>query len=93
MYAGEKAILKVTVNNTNQTILREFTMITVSSNPHFDNWQLRFGNVEPAKSETKSLGFSTDSEMSPQNVSVRLRFEAANDFTYPEIETELHIIE
>ena len=92
--AGEKAILKVTVKNAAQTMLREFTMITISpNNPHFDNWKLKFGNIEPETSETRSLGFSTDPSMSLQDVSVRLRFEAANDFTYPEIEKVLHIVE
>ena len=93
LQVGEKAILKITVKNTNQTMLREFTMITVSSNLHFDNWELKFGNIEPETSETRSLGFSTNPSMSPQTVSIRLRFEAANDFTDPGIETELHIIE
>ena len=93
LQAGEKAVLKVTVKNANQTMLREFITITVSSDPHFDNWKLKFGNIEPEKSETKSLGFSTDPSMSPQDVSIRLRFEAANAFTHPEIEKKLHIIE
>lgn len=91
--AGEKAVLKVTVENTNQTVLTEFTMITISPNPHFDNWKLKFGNIEPAESETRSLGFSTESNISPQDVSIRLRFKAANDFTHPEIEKVLRIIE
>lgn len=89
--AGEKAVLKIIVKNTTQTVLREFSTITVSSNPNFDNWQLKFGNIALGASETRALGFSTD-EMSPQNVSVRLRFEAASDFTPPEIEKVLRIV-
>ena len=90
--AGEKAILKITVKNTNQTVLREFSTITVSSNPHFDNWKLEFGNIEQGTSETRALGFSTDPSMSPQDVSVHLHFQAASNFTHPEIEKVLRIV-
>ena len=89
---GEKAILKVTVKNASQTVLRAFTMVTVSPNAHFDSWKLEFGNIEPETAETRALGFNTD-EISAQNVSVRLRFEAANDFTHSEIEKVLRLVE
>ena len=92
--AGEKAILKITVKNSGETIFTDFTMITVSSNnPHFDNWQLKFGDIAPGPSKTRALGFSTDVEMSIQDVSVRLRFEAADGVVLAEIERILKIIE
>ena len=91
--AGERAVLKITVENSGRTVLTEFAPITSSNNQRFHNWKLEFGNIEPETSETRSLGFSTDPSMAPQDVSVRLRFEAASDFTHPEIEKILHIIE
>ena len=89
---GEKATLKITVRNTNKDALEGFTMITEGAVSHFNNWALEFGNIASGATKTRALGFSTD-EMSPQNVSVRLRFEAANNFTHPEIEKILRIIE
>lgn len=91
--AGEKAILKVNVRNTEKTVLVELTAITVSPNPHFDNWRLKFGNIAPGVSEIKSLGFSTTAEMLPQDVMVRIRFEAASGVVHPEIEKIIHITE
>ena len=90
---GEKAILKVTVKNTDQNILTEFTMTTISSDPHFNNWELKFGNIAQGASETKTLGFSTDTEILLQDVSVTLQFEAANRVVHPELERILHITE
>ena len=90
--AGEKAALKVRVKNSTKTVLTEFSTITSSDNPRFDNWKLKFGDIAPETSETRTLGFSTD-EMSPQDVFVHLRFETANNFTHSEIEKVLHIIE
>ena len=89
---GEKAALKITVKNLGGTVLTEFTAMTSSGNSHFHDWKLKFGDIAPETSETRTLGFSTD-EMSPQDVSVLLRFESTNGFTHPEIEETLHIIE
>ena len=91
--AGEKATLKITVRNTGEIMLTEFTVATLSSNPHFDNWQLKFGNITQRVSETKALGFSTDPNMPPQDVSVTLQFQAANSVAHPEIKKTLQIIE
>ena len=91
--AGEKAILKITVKNNNETVLTEFTVRTVSSIPHFNNWELIFGNISPGASETTSLGFSTDPEIPRQDVSVTLHFEEANGIVHQAIERILHIIE
>lgn len=91
--AGEKAILKITVKNTSETVFMAFTVTTVSSNPNFNNWDLKFGDIAPETSETRSLGFSITPEMTPQNVSVTLHFETANGTVHKEIESVLHIIE
>ena len=91
--AGESATLKITVENTGNTRFTEFTVRTVSSIPHFNNWELQFGNIAPGASETRALGFSTDSEMSRQDVSVTLHFEAADGIVHEEMEKKLHIIE
>ena len=91
--AGEKAILKIAVRNTGEDLLTEFIAVTVSSDPYFNNWQLKFDNIAPGASETKALGFSTDPKMSLQDVSVRLRFETAEDIDHPEVERTLKIIE
>ena len=91
--AGESATLKITVKNNSEIVLTEFTVRTVSSTPHFNNWALKFGNISVGTSETRSLGFSTDSEMTRQDVSVTLHFESANDIVHEEIIIILHIIE
>ncbi len=90
---GEKATLKVTVKNSDQTTLAEFAAITDSPNPRFNNWKLKFGDIAPGASVTRALGFSTDPEMAPQEVHVTLRFEASNDFTHTEIKKRLYIVE
>ena len=89
---GERATLKITVNNARETVLTEFTATTSSDNPRFDNWELKFGDIAPETSEIKALGFSTD-EMSAQDVSVRLRFETVEGVVHEEIEKVLHVIE
>ena len=91
--AGETATLKITVENTAETVMTEFTVRTVSSTPHFNNWKLKFGNIASKTSETRSLGFSTDPEMSPDDVSVTLHFESAKGPVHEEIKITLHIIE
>ena len=91
--AGEKATLKITIKNTQKTVLTEFTVRTVSSTPHFNNWELQFGNISHGTSETRSLGFSIAPEMTLQDVSVTLHFESANGPIHEAIERILHIIE
>ena len=91
--AGERAILKITVINTSETVLTEFTVTTVSSDPHFNNWELKFGNITPGVSETRALGFSTNTGMSTQEVPIKLRYETSNGVAFSEIERVLQIIE
>ncbi len=91
--AGEQATLKITVKNTSDTMFTKFTVRTVSSTPHFNNWELIFGNISPRASETRSLGFRTDPKIPRQDVSVILHFEEANGIVHQAIERILHIIE
>ena len=81
----EKATLRVTVKNTDETMLKGFTVITTSSVPHFDNWKLTFGDIAQGRSETRGLGFRITPEILAEDVSVNLRFKAANNFVHPEI--------
>ncbi|MCE2414457.1 hypothetical protein J4G07_10650 [Candidatus Poribacteria bacterium] len=91
--AGERAILKITVRNTGKNTLTEFTVTTASPTPHFSNWEIKFGNITSGTSETRALGFSSDPEMTPQDVPVTLHFEEANGIVHQAIERILHIIE
>lgn len=90
---GEKATLKVTVKNTNETALTELIVTTISRDRYFDNWELKFDNIAQGTLATRTLGFSTDVEMPPQDVSVRLRFESNNSVVHPEIKKIIHITE
>lgn len=92
--AGEKATLKVVVENTGETTLTGVTTTTVSPDPYFDNWVLEFGNIAQGASETRVLRCVTSKELRPRvTVSVVLRFEAATGGVHPDLETELEIIE
>ena len=91
--AGKKATLKITARNTSEDVLAGLTAITVSSNSHFNNWQLKFGNIARGASETRALSFSTDVEMPIQKVPVKLRFETADGVVLAEIERILRIVE
>ena len=89
--AGERAVLEITVENTSETVLVELTGITTSPNTHFDNWELKFGNIPRGKSETRALGFNTDKEMSPENITVSLSFKTASGNVSQKIERKLSI--
>ena len=92
--AGEKATLKVIVENIGETPLTAVTTTTLSSDPYFDNWVLTFGNIAQGASETRILRCGTSKHLRPQaTVSVSLRFEAATGVIHPEIEMEFEIIE
>ncbi len=93
LHAGEKAILKIMLKNTSETLLTECIVTTTSSVSQFNNWELKFGNITPGTSITRSMGFSIIPEMTPQDVSVHLRFEAASGILHEEIERRLYIIE
>ena len=92
--AGEKATLKVIVENTGETGLTGVTTSTSSPDPYFDNWVLEFGNIAQGMSETRVLRCVTSEDLRPPaTVSVVLRFEAATGVIHPEIETGFEIIE
>ena len=92
--AGEKATLKVIVENTGETPLTGVTATTLSPDPYFNNWVLEFGNIVQGASETRVLRCVTSTDLRPPaTVSVVLRFEAATGVIHPEIETEFGIIE
>ena len=91
--AGEKATLRVIVKNTGRAVLTNFTVKTVSSDPHFNSWVLAFGNIAQGVSETRRLRCGTDENMQPpETVSVLLQFEDVNGPVHPAIETQLKII-
>ncbi len=89
--AGEKAVLRITVENTGETVLAELTGITTSPNTHFDNWELKFGNIPRGKSETRALGFSTDEEMLSTEITVIIHFKTSNGNVDREIQKEISI--
>ena len=93
LHADEKAILKVTVKNIDETVLMGFTMITTSPEPHFDNWKLTFGDIAQGASETRGLGFRIAPETPTKDVDVSLRFQTANGFVHPEILLKLQSTE
>ena len=91
---GEKATLKVIVENTGETPLTGVRTTTLSPDPYFNNWMLEFGDIAQGASETRVLRCGTSKDLRPQTaVSVVLRFEAATGGVHPDIETELEIIE
>ncbi len=89
--AGEKAVLKITVENFGETVLRGLTATTESTNSHFNNWELKFGNILQGQSETRALGFSTDDEMPSQNITVKLSFRTSTGNVDQEIQKTLFI--
>jgi len=91
--AGERATLKITVKNTDETVLMGFTMITKSTVAYFDNWKLTFGDIVKEASETRGLGFWITPETPAKDVDVSLRFKTASGFVHPEIDLMLHITE
>ena len=90
--AGERAVLKITVNNTGKTVLTDLTATTVSSHPNFNNWKLKFGDIQIGKSETRSLSFSTETEVSTKDITVSLSFKTASGDLRQKIERKLTII-
>ena len=93
LQSGEKATLKVIVKNTGETILTEIIAITVSSDPNFNNWELKFGSIAQGESETRLLRCSMGTDMPLETVPVFLRFKEAKGIVIPEVETRLEIIE
>lgn len=88
---GEQAILRITVKNTTEKGLTDLIATTNSLNPHFNTWELKFGNIPSEKSVTRSIGFSTNSEMLSENVTVNIIFKTANEDVNQTKQTELNI--
>ena len=89
--AGEKAVLSITVVNTGETTLTELSATTSSSNLHFNNWELKFGNIPQGKSVTRALGFNTDPEMLSTEITVIIHFKTFNGNVDREIQKEISI--
>ena len=90
--AGERAILKITMENRGKTVLTDLIATTVCSNPHFNNWEMPFGNIPQGETVTKSLGFSTEAEMSTKDITVSLSFKTETGGLRQKIEKKLTII-
>ncbi len=87
--AGEKAVLSITVVNTGETVLTELSATTSSSNLHFNNWELKFGNIPQGKSVTRALGFNTDPKILTTSITVKLRFRTSTSDVDREIQKEI----
>lgn len=90
--AGNKAVLKITVENISESDLSNLTAKTSSTNLHFNNWELQFGNIAQGKSVTRSIGFSTDTDMPNHNITVKLRFKSSTGNVDQEIHALLSVI-
>lgn len=88
---GDKVVLKITVENSSESDLTNLTAKTSSTNLHFNNWELQFGNIAQGKSATRSIGFSTDTEMPTHNITVKLRFKSSTGDVDQEISETLFI--
>ena len=92
MQAGDTATLNVTVKNTGKGELYRVTGITMSSNPIFNNRELKFGKILPGESRTLQILFKIDKLMKTRDISLRLRFGEYNDYAPADIEAKLHVV-
>lgn len=91
--AGERATLKVRVRNTSSAALTGLTVKTISRNPDFNDWELKFGNIAQGASETRLLRCMTNTNTQQKTVFVTLRFETSSGVVHPDIDKELKITE
>ncbi len=91
--AGEKTTLTVRVRNTSSAVLTGLTVKTISGNPDFNDWELKFGNIAHGESETKALRCMINADGQQKTVSVTLRFETSSGVIHPDIEKKLEITE
>ena len=89
--SGERAILKITVKNNGKTELIDFTAKTTSIDPNFNGFDLEFGNIQSGKSKSISIGFHTDSEITPQDILVDLSFKDSTGIVTQETPKKLSI--
>lgn len=91
--AGGTATLRVTVKNTGRGTLYRVVAQTESSNPAFNNRELKFGKIEPGESRTVPVSFALDKLMRTQEVPIRIQFGEYNDHVPANIEDKLKVIE
>lgn len=90
--AGQTATLIVTVKNTGKGTLFQVKALTVSSNPIFNNKELRFGKIVPGASKTLQYTFEIDKLMRTRDIPLRIRFSEYNDYVPEDIEAKLHVV-
>jgi hypothetical protein len=91
--AGDVATLRVTIENTGKGTLYRFTALMASSNPIFNNRELKFGKIEPGESRTVPVSFELGKLMRTQEVPIRIQFGEYNDYVPANIEAKLNVIE
>ncbi len=89
--AGERAILHITVKNIGRTVLTNLTAKTASTDPNFNNFELPFGNIPVGKLKKIAIAFSTDTEISIQDVTVNIRLTTSTGNLVRETQTKLSI--
>ena len=91
--AGDEATLDVRVKNTGKGTLYRFTALTMSSNPTFNNRELKFGKIAPGESKKVSVSFQVDKLMRTRDIPIRIRFTEYNSHIPADIEAKLHVVE
>ena len=89
--AGERAELKITVQNNGKTDLIDLTVKTTSIDPNFNGFDLEFGSIQMGKSKSIIIGFHTDSDITPQDIIVSLSFMFSNGNIFQETSAKLSI--
>lgn len=89
--AGERAILKMTVENYGKTELKDLTAKTTSIDPNFNAPDLSFGNIPIGKSGTRAIGFHTDAEITPQDIIVNISFNDSTGIVTQKIQEKITI--
>lgn len=91
--AGNDATLRITIRNTGKGTLYRFIGLTTSSNPIFDNRELKFGKIEPGESRTVFVSFELDKLMRTQEFPIGIRFGEYNDHVPENIAVKLNVFE
>lgn len=91
--AGNVATLRITIRNTGKGTLYRFIGLTTSSNPKFNNRELKFGKIEPGESRTALVSFELDKLMRTQELPIGIRFGEYNDHVPENIAVKLNVFE
>ena len=91
--AGNVATLRVTIRNTGKGAVYRFIGLTTSSNPKFNNRELKFGKIEPGESRTALVSFELDKLMRTQEFPIGIRFGEYNDHVPENIAVKLNVFE